>query len=235
MRVTPTHLNSAIAGLFMIGAGCFALGSIPAYVNAVGGPIDGVTYFVGSIFFTSASFLQLLQSQSPELSDVDVDSATRPGPIRWWAWLPRNKGWLAAVTQFPGTLFFNLSTLAALVHNATVGQQERYVWRPDIYGSILFLVSSFFGLLAVARVNGSRGHTAPWRIGWWNMVGSILFMASALASYLLPSGQVLSTRISVGGTFAGALCFLIGAALMLPAWRAALTPDAESADERKPA
>ncbi|GAA3611420.1 hypothetical protein [Microlunatus ginsengisoli] len=222
MRVTPVHLNSAIAGLFMIGSSCFALGSIPAYVNAVGGPIDGITYFVGSIFFTSASFLQLVQSQTPAATEVDAASATRPTPLRWWAWLPHDRAWLAAITQFPGTLFFNISTGAALIHNATVAEEQRYVWRPDIYGSILFLVSSFFALLAVAVVNGSRRHTSGWRIGWWNMAGSILFMASALASFILPSGELVSTRISVAGTFGGAVCFLVGAALMFPAWRAAL-------------
>jgi hypothetical protein len=51
------------------------------------------------------------------------------------------------------------------------------------------------------------------------MVGSIFFMASALASYVLPSGELVSTRISVAGTLLGALCFLAGALLMLPAWR----------------
>ena len=50
---------------------CFVLGSVPAYVNAVGGPVDALTYFVGSIFFTSASFSQLLQAQSPEMTGVD--------------------------------------------------------------------------------------------------------------------------------------------------------------------
>jgi hypothetical protein len=58
-----------------------------------------------------------------------------------------------------------------------------------------------------------------WRIAWLNMVGSILFMASALASYVLPSGELVSTRVSVAGTLLGALCFLIGAVLMVPAWR----------------
>jgi hypothetical protein len=52
------------------------------------------------------------------------------------------------------------------------------------------------------------------------MIGSILFMASALASYVLPSsGDLINTRIAVAGTLLGALCFLIGAALLFPAWR----------------
>ena len=59
----------------------------------------------------------------------------------------------------------------------------------------------------------------PWRIAWWNMVGSGLFMASAIGSYVLPTGDLVSTRISVAGTLLGALCFLIGSGLMFPAWR----------------
>ena len=52
MTVRPARLNAAIAWLFMVGSACFVLGSVPAYLNAVGGPVDGITYFVGSIFFT---------------------------------------------------------------------------------------------------------------------------------------------------------------------------------------
>ena len=58
----PVRLNTATASLFVVGSACFVLGSVPAYLNAVGGVADGVTYFVGSIFFTAASFLQLLQA-----------------------------------------------------------------------------------------------------------------------------------------------------------------------------
>ena len=65
--------GAAIAWLFIIGAGLFVLGSAAAYVNAVG-TADSVTYFVGSIFFTAASFAQLLQSQTPAMTDVDAES-----------------------------------------------------------------------------------------------------------------------------------------------------------------
>ena len=60
------------------------------------------------------------------------------------------------------------------------------------------------------------------------MLGSILFMASALASYVLPqSDDVLSARVAVGGTLLGALCFLIGATLMFPAWKASASEEAD--------
>jgi hypothetical protein len=52
----PAGLNKAIACLFIVGSALFLLGSVPAYVNAVGATADSITYFIGSIFFTAASF-----------------------------------------------------------------------------------------------------------------------------------------------------------------------------------
>jgi hypothetical protein len=219
----PARLNSAIASLFIVGSACFALGSVPAYADAVGGTADGVTFFVGSIFFTTASFLQLVQAQTPAMTGSDAALLNLPEPVRLWSWLPHDRTWLAAITQFPGTLFFNVSTLAALAHNASVQEQDRHVWRPDIYGSTLFLVASAFGILAVGTFWSWRPWSLPWRIAWVNMIGSVLFMASALASFVLPStGDVINLWVDVAGTMFGALCFLIGAVLMFPAWTRAV-------------
>ena len=65
MSVRPVRLNAVIAWLFIVGSACFVLGSVPAYVNAVGGTVDGVTYFVGSLFFTSASFCSSSRRRAP--------------------------------------------------------------------------------------------------------------------------------------------------------------------------
>lgn len=61
-----------IAWLFMIGAALFAAASIPALAEVVPADVIGVAYFVGSIYFTSASLLVLvtttrsmMASQSP--------------------------------------------------------------------------------------------------------------------------------------------------------------------------
>jgi len=234
MSVRPVRLNAMIAWLFMIGSSCFVLGSVPAYLNAVGGTVDGVTYFVGSIFFTSASFCQLVQAQSPGTTGVDESGQHRPAPVRFLAWLPHDRSWLAAATQFPGTVFFNVSTLAALTHNATAVESDRYVWRPDLFGSILFLVASAFGILAVSgRFLLAEPRSVPWWVAWVNMLGSVLFMASALASYVLPStDELVSTRLSVAGTLFGAACFLVGAALMFPAWRQGLIPSRDTTPRR---
>jgi hypothetical protein len=223
MSARPVALNAAVATLFIVGSALFVLGSVPAYLNAVGATVDSVTYFVGSIFFTSASFAQLVQAQTPAMTEVDIDSQHQPAPVRLRAWLPRDRNWLAAITQFPGTIFFNISTLAALAHNATAGQEDRRVWRPDFYGSTLFLVASVFAILALGRFLSFRPRSLPWWIAWLNMIGSILFMASALASFVLPSTEeLINTQVSIIGTLLGAACFLIGAILMFPAWRHAV-------------
>jgi hypothetical protein len=164
-----------------------------------------------------------VQAQTPATTEVDADSQYARATVRFWAPLPRDRNWLAAITQFPGPLFFNISTLAALAHNATAHEQDRRVWRPDLYGSILFLVSSVFAILVVGRFLSFQPRSFPWRIARLNMIGSILFMISALASYVLPTtGDLINSPVSVAGTLLGALCFLIGAILMFPAWRYAV-------------
>jgi hypothetical protein len=221
MHATPVRLNASIGWLFVVGSACFALGSVPAYVDAVGGVPDAVTFFVGSIFFTAASFGQLVQAQSPAMSGVDEVRQHDPGPLRLWAWRPHDRAWCAAATQFPGTLFFNISTFAALAHNLTVSEENRHVWRPDMFGSTLFLIASAYGILAVGgHLRGGSARSPAWWIAWVNMAGSVFFMASALASYVVPStGELVDSEVATVGTLLGAVCFLVGAALMFPAWR----------------
>ena len=67
----------------------------------------------------------------------------------------------------------------------------------------------------------------PGGIAWLNLTGSVLFMAAALASYVLPSGDEVDEVVAVAGTLLGALCFLVGAALMFPAWRRGLEGSTE--------
>ncbi len=138
-----------------------------------------------------------------------------------WAWRPGDKNWLAAATQFPGTLFFNISTFVATAHNLTVAQADRHVWRPDMFGSILFLVASAYALSALGvEFRRLRLRPLPWSIAWINMLGSVAFMASALAGFVLPkSGDMVDISLANSGTVLGAVCFLLAAALMLPAWR----------------
>jgi len=153
------------------------------------------------------------------LAVLQAGAGDRPGRARLVAWLPGSRGWLAAATQFPGTLFFNATTFRALSESATSSQYDKVVWRPDFYGSVLFLVSSAFAILAVGTFLSWRPRSADWRIAWLNMIGSIAFMASAVGAYVLPkTGASVDLSLADRGTLAGAVCFFAGALLMIPAF-----------------
>lgn len=223
MHVYPGRLTLLIALLFMVGSSCFALGSLPAYADGVATAVDLTTFFVGSIFFTSASFLQLVQAQSPAMAPGGDPDGGR-ARLRFRGWLPHDRNWLAAATQFPGTLAFNVSTFGALAIGLTYAEQDRQIRRPDFVGSILFLVASTYALLAL---DAGRRWWAPrdwgWWVGWLNMLGSILFMLSAIGSFVLPTtGDFVNSVWSDAGTFGGAVCFFLGAGALIPLWRRAV-------------
>src|SRR5262245_587967 len=104
----------------MIGSACFALGSFPAYAAVVPVEAVGVTFFVGSLFFTSAGYTQFVQSINEG-----------GGPRRLVAWQPRNVDWWASGIQLIGTLWFNLNTFYAMKEGFGVQQQDFRIWTPD--------------------------------------------------------------------------------------------------------
>ena len=58
----PTAVGWWMGVLFAIGAVCFTVGAMPGYLGWVGADADAVTFFVGSLFFTVAAYLQYLQT-----------------------------------------------------------------------------------------------------------------------------------------------------------------------------
>jgi hypothetical protein len=170
-------------------------------------------YFIGSLFFTSASYLQYLQAINAR------GTGDQPAIRRWFAIMPQSLGWWAAAVQLAGTVFFNVTTFAALHTGFTVHQQNLRVWSPDFFGSICFLVASWFAIEEIRAPESRRRwrwHEIPWRIVWLNMIGSIFFMASAIAAFVRPAtDELLSASIANGGTFLGAVCFLRAAWLLL--------------------
>jgi hypothetical protein len=200
--------------LFAIGSICFALGSFPPYATAVGVTPDNITYFVGSIFFTTASFLQYTEAAS---TPTELDAPHREGPLSLLRIRHRRIDWWAAAIQLIGTLWFNRTTLSALLIGLGASSDHHPIWRPDALGSICFLVSSW---LAWAEECDGSFAWKPRRIPWWitalNLAGSIAFGVSAIASYVTASGQLLSVALTNLGTFVGAVCFLAGSILLLP-------------------
>jgi hypothetical protein len=227
LKLRPRRLDIGIAVLFMIGSLGFALGSVGAYASAVGPRADAVTFFVSSIFFTAASFWQLVQSQSPAAAPGGAAHDEQRQSVFVFAWRPHDRNWLAAVIQFPGTLFFNGTTFYGITVAMSSSQYDKVVWRPDFYGSILFLVSSTFALLALGRLLSWRPRSDAWWIGWLNMLGSVAFMASAIGAFVIPkTSAAVDVSLADRGTFVGAVCFFVGALLIIPAWK---QPESEGA------
>lgn len=175
----------------MIGSACFAIASLPG-ASSVSDKAVGITYFIGSIFFTTAAFEQLR--------------------------VARGKGkevWAAAV-QFAGTLFFNVSTFFAMSHHLSSHQSNLLVWSPDVFGSICFLVSSVLAEIAVIHAILLVRRSAT-----LNLVGSVAFGISAVAAYVVPNtDELVNASLATSMTLLGALCFLWAARILVkpPPW-----------------
>ena len=201
-----------IAVLFAVVSLLFALGAIPGYASAVGAEWDNVTFFIGSLFFTSAAFLTYREA-------VDAaPAAVNPGHRRFFVYQPKRIDWWATGIQFAGTLFFNVSTGTATGANLSAQTAHQHVWRPDAIGSICFLVAS---CLAWYEVCHGWAAWRPKEWSWWitlvNLAGSVAFGVSAIAAYVNPdTGQVHNAARASTQTLIGAVCFLAGAVLLLP-------------------
>ena len=176
----------------------------------------GATFFIGSIFFTTAAYLQFHETlAAPE--GVLADSA-RPGRLASLVgWTPRRLDWWSGIVQFVGTIFFNLTTFAATRDALSLVQDRRLIWAPDLVGSICFLVASW---LAYSEVNRGIRPRHDGSVGWWitvvNMGGSIAFGAAAIASrYTRANGEIANVALVNLATFVRAVCFF-GGALLLP-------------------
>ena len=176
---------------FAIGSACFFIGPFPGFVQLVGEGADGVVFFVGSVFFTLAAGLEL-----------------REATLRLGRWAS-NPSWWSAAIQFAGTLLFNVNTFDAMLDGLSTQQQNRLVFAPDVFGSACFLAS---GLLAYRAATGPETTMAA-----VNLAGCVLFGISALASFVVPStGSILDLAAVNWCTSLGALCFFIGALMLLP-------------------
>jgi len=207
-----------IAVLFAVGSTCFLVASLASQWSSVTRPGIGITFFVGSIFFTSAAYLQHALSVRAVTGRPPLRERERLRLAHPDTWPNAHVDALATLIQLVGTLLFNLNTYNAMDDALTAMQANLRVWTPDMLGSACFLVAS-----ALAFANGSRGWLT-FRLdsrGWWinfvNLLGSIAFGAAALASLIQPStNEPVSAAIANGATALGALGFLIGALLLLP-------------------
>ena len=179
--------------LFAIGSSLFAIATLPGSSAIAGAGLANLLCFIGSWFFTTAGWMQLVLS----------------GPA------PRI-GWLSAAAQFAGTILFNISTGSALWAHA-VKPERRLVWEPDMTGSLAFLVSGVLGVVAVtAAVGIIELKSRDWQAEWINMIGCVAFGVSALGAFVTKTGVTEDAVLANLGTFIGALCFLAAALMALP-------------------
>src|SRR5688500_17934481 len=193
--IVPARMSRErlMALLFGAGSACFVIGPFPGYAELVGAGADGVTFFVGSIFFTAGGLVQTSLSFRARRQRGGGRSA-------WWA----------AIIQSAGTLFFNVTTFRAMDTALSNADFDRLVWRPDAFGSICFLVSGYIAYRASPRRGWMPLRGGP---GWWqpavNLLGCILFGISAVAGYVVPaSGSELALAAANWSTSLGAACFL---------------------------
>jgi YrhK-like protein len=227
----PDRVSWWMGLLFAVGSICFAVASIAAQWSSASETAIDVTFFAGSLFFTTAAYLQYAET-------VNVphrpQQAARRRRLRPASWEPRRIDWLAAAVQLAGTVLFNISTFAAMRHGLSTHQVNRRVWAPDAFGSACFLLASMLAYAEVChRWSCFKPRSLSWRIVALNLIGSIAFGAAAVASLVAPStGLPVSARIANAGTAAGALCFLAGAVLLAPE---AASPDRDDAAPPRPA
>jgi hypothetical protein len=204
-----------MGALFGSGALCFAVGSVPVYFDNIDPAVVAGTFFGGSILFTAAAYLQYRETlTAPDSVRAD---ASRPRGLRALiGWKAQRLDWWAAAIQLVGTLFFNVSTFAATRSDLSVDQSRHLIWTPDVFGSICFLVASWLAYSEVNRGIWPRSdRSTGWRIAVLNLGGSIAFGAAAVgARYVGSSDEPANVALVNLGTFAGAVCFLVGAALL---------------------
>jgi hypothetical protein len=211
----PRRIGWWIAILFMLGSFLFGLGSLPLYSDHVDVRIVSATFFVGSIFFTSAGYLQFVQTINVR---DELEPGTSRSKVRLVAWQPQRIDWWAASVQSIGTILFNISTFSAMDTAFSLQQQERLVWAPDMLGSVAFMIASTLAWLEVCQGWWRWEPTdTSWQIVALNLGGSIAFQISALAAFIEPSsGELVNLHVANLGTFVGAIGFFFGALLLIP-------------------
>ena len=193
---------------FALGSACFLIGPFPGYVQLVGAAADAITFFAGSILFTTGGAVQTWLA-------VDGRRTDGIGRAAWWT----------AVVQSAGTLCFNVSTFAAIHTVLSDPRYDRLVWRPDAFGSVCFLVSGVIAYQAFPP----RLAAAPGAPGWWepavNLLGCVFFGISAVAGCVVVSTTSMIDQAAVNwNTAAGAACFLACAVATLRTGRTHKSP-----------
>lgn len=214
----PKSLTWWVAVLFMAGSACFVAGCVISiyFEDFFSLLAINLTFFIGSLFFTSAAYAQYLEAINADITNAAYSDEKKMEWI-WWAWRPKNLGFVASASQLAGTLLFNINTFNCFFTGLTSLEQDVLIWLPNIIGSILFLAAAYFAWLEIFHDKQVRAlRSVTWWIIWINILGSVLFQRSAFRSFVyLDSGELVNGTIALNATLYGAVCFFIGAYLLI--------------------
>ncbi|MBR0648303.1 hypothetical protein GXW78_01390 [Roseomonas terrae] len=212
--------NWSIGAIFALGSFLFMLGSMMSLISA--GPwqpsvaCTNLVFFLGSIPFTTAAYLQHFQAANERDFTLDPD---RPGRRRlsWIGWHPRSAGWFSTFAQLIGTIAFNMNTFNAMVAPSAWLIQDVAVWMPDLVGSVLFLLSGYLAFIEAGHRYWSwRPQPLSWQIAFVNLIGCVAFMVAAITAFVPGSPEApWIVPTSMVQLLVGASCFFVGAVLTM--------------------
>ena len=206
------NINWWIGVLFALGSALFMLGSALVIFPGTAAnwslneqAVNGI-FFLGSLPFTTAAYLQLYQSANAEhfARAGTGDSAGRV----CFGWRPRDIGWLSCALQFVGTLLFNVNTFDAMLPNLDWWEQDLDIWVPNFAGSIFFLASGYLAYIEVChahigwRPDRGCGSRHPHTVSHVHTGRRYLLpggrAASAIRSSCVRHGLVTGLRLQLG-------------------------------------
>lgn len=216
------------AGYNLLTGGLFAAGSLLFMVGAVlsllpagwpGAPSTlaiNLTFFAGSVPFTTAGYLQHFQAaNAPEFTPAGAEPHRHP--VSLIGWHPRSPGWISTFAQFIGTIGFNFNTFDAIHAPAGWFSQDLVIWIPGMVGSVLFLISSYLAFIETCHAYWAW---RPKELDWWivfaNLLGCIFFMTASTLAYVPMEAEPDWIADAANVNLAlGALGFLVGAVLTM--------------------
>lgn len=213
--------NQIMGATFALGSSLFILGSLLSFLPQPGPTLitwTNITFFLGSIPFTLAAYMQHFQAANAGSFNPDANaSAGSRARLHLLGWLPHDLGWLSTLTQFFGTLAFNINTFDAVIVTNPWYLEDVAIWIPDMVGSTLFLISAYLAFLETCHSYWKwQPRDLSWQVVFINLVGCVAFMVAACTAYFPSGGQNQEVALfSNSQTLLGALCFLIAALLSI--------------------
>lgn len=191
-----------------------------------------VFFFIGSLFFTVAAYVQLLEAMnvdlnmSTEIQSLSDQSQGKPSvptvkqglKFRCFRWRDDRLGLRASFIQSFGTVVFNVNCFFAIFSGLGWIDEDLLVWVPSTIASTMFITASY---LMVMEVSHKRWSWKFRQISWWvavcSLMGSIGFFLSSISGFFgqgpIQFGQEWSTNFIL---LVGCVFFLVSSYLMLP-------------------